>query len=297
MDQAQPKIAYSTYRKYIPGSSKRIWELDFLRGCCVILMVLDHLAILISTMFAYQWYGYNFYALGLGDSFTRFCCWWVDSTDRTIVHNIVLVIFFSISGISCYFSRSNFKRGCQLLAVAGAYSLVTIFMEYVLGITGEIVVFGVLDFLACAILIYTLVDAICRHDSRITSIWAAGIISITLLLYFGYTPPADTPKIFAIVFPPHDIFGNPSLFYRQSDFSPGDLFTLIPYLAYFFLGVMLAPYLYGNRRSLLPRLDGKWNIPFSFIGKHALLIYLVHIVISAGVCSFIGYLVFGTWGF
>ncbi len=297
MVNAQPKIAYSTSRNYLPKPSKRIWELDFLRGLCVILMVLDHTALLVGTWFAPAWYGYDFFEAGLGDAFCRFCYWWCDSLDRTIAHNVVLVVFFAISGISCYFSRSNFKRGGQLLAVAELYTLVTLFMEYVLGITGEVVTFGVLHFLACAILIYSLVDVVCRHDTKTVTIWAAGIISITLLLYFCYTPPASTPKIFYIVFPPHDIFGNKSLFYTQTEMSPGDLFSLIPYLAHFFLGVMIAPFLYGERVSLLPRLDGKWNKPVAFVGRHALIIYLAHVAAMAGICAVAGYIAFGTWGF
>lgn len=261
-------------------------------------MVLDHLALLIATFFAYNWYGINWFERGLGDQLSRFCYWWWDSVDRDIAHNVVLVVFFAISGISCSFSRSNLKRGTQLLAFATAYSLVTVFDEYVLGIEGEIVRFGVLQFLAFSILLYALVDFLCKHDPRSIAICSAGIAGITLILYFCYTPPQNTPIFFAFIFPPKDFWGN-STFYSQADVSPGDLFTMIPYLAHFFLGGILGPVLYGRKRSLVPMLGGWWTKPVEFIGRHALLIYLIHILLGAGILALVSFLFVtpGNWGF
>lgn len=56
---------------------------------------------------------------------------------------------------------------------------------------------------------------------------------------------------FAIIFPPRDFYGNPSLFYTQSEFSPGDLFTMIPYTAFYFAGVLIGELFYYERMSLL----------------------------------------------
>ncbi len=139
----------------------RIWEIDFLRGFCVYLMVLDHLAMLIGGFFAPNWYGYDF---GLWDAFSRFCCFWFfESLARRIIHPIVLFIFFSISGISCTFSRSNLKRGALLAAVALLYSLATyaaqtlIFEDTEVLHAGSVFVsFGVLHFLAFCILLYAI---------------------------------------------------------------------------------------------------------------------------------------------
>lgn len=291
-------IPIEVQSRYLPKVKKqRIWELDFLRGACVILMVLDHLALLIEY-FSYSWYGGGWYAYGLGGGISRFCYWWSYSTDRDIAHNIVLVVFFAISGISCSFSRSNLKRGTQLLAVAYLYSLVTVFDEYVLGITGEMVVFGVLHFLAFSILIYALVERLCKRDRRSIAICSVGIMGIVLILYFCYTPPKDTPIIFAAIFPPVDFWGNKT-FYVQSEFSPGDLFPMIPYLAHFFLGGLLAPILYPTRRSLLKPLDGVWNKPLCFVGRHALIVYLIHILLSAGILALVSFLFItpGSFGF
>lgn len=292
-------IPLKTQRRYLPNSRTRIWELDFLRGICVILMVLDHAAMLIDY-FSPSWYGiYGWYAQNMGNALTRFCYQWTNGDIRLIVHNVVLVIFFGISGISCTFSRSNRKRGALLMIVALLYTMVTIFDEEVLGISGEVVTFGVLHFLAVCILLYALIDFLCRRDARSVSICSLGIMAITLILYFCYTPPASTPIYFAFLFPPEDFWGNLSLFYRQFEVSPGDLFTVIPYAAYFFWGAVVAPFIYSERKSLLPRLDGKWNKPLSFIGRHALIFFLLHIPVIAGILALVSYFFVtpGSFGF
>lgn len=243
-------------------------------------MILDHLAILIETYFGYVWYGSAYYT-GAGDAFSHFCYTWATSqTVRPIIHNIVLVFFFGISGISGTFSHSNLRRGAGLMALALIYSFCTLFVEEVMDIAEVTTTFGVLHFLATCMLMHFLVDIGTKRDPYKTSLVAVGIIGIVLILYFCYTPPEGTSPIFGIIFPPYDVHGVPT-FYSQSELSPGDLFSLVPYTAYFFLGVAVAPFLYGKRKSLLPRLDGKWNKPVCFIGKHALLIYLLHVALMA----------------
>ena len=283
----------------------RIWEIDFLRGFCVVLMVLDHLTMLIAAFFAPSWYTYN---MDLWDGFSRFCyTWFFESMVRRVIHPIVLFIFFSISGISCAFSRSNLKRGGLLAVVALLYTLVTygvqtlIFEDTEVFHTGSVfVTFGVLHFLAFCILLYAIISLAtrkCRHQKWIVFGISAAIIIVSVCLYFFYTPPASTPKFFGIFFPPKDIHGNPTSFYVQSEISPGDLFSIIPYISFFFAGVILAPILYPTRRSLLPKLDGKWNVPFTFIGRYALYFYLAHVVVLAGILEIVTYALTSSWGF
>ena len=291
-------IPFETQLNYLPLPKKRIWELDFLRALCVVLMILDHLTLCIM-MFAPTWYGTsNWYYLGFGNAFTRFCFEWAGSHRWRIAHSIVLVFFFGISGISCTFSRSNYHRGATLMCLALVYSLVTLFLEYGMGFSGIFVTFGVLHFLASMILLYSLVDFLCRRDKRSVAICSVGLCAIALILYFCYTPPESTPIYFAFLFPPEDFWGNPSLFYDQGEVSPGDMFTIVRYLPYFFWGAAAGPFLYRTRESLLPKLDGKWNRPISFVGRHALIIFLFHIPVLMGILSLLTYIFItpGNWG-
>lgn len=295
----QPIITDDTTVTLLPTKKRaRIWELDFLRGICVILMILDHLTMLLGEYFGPSWYG-NMTGSGAGESFCRFCAWWQDSSARDIAHPIVVFTFFAISGISCTFSRSNFKRGLQLTVVALIYSGATYIAQELMGINGVLVTFGVLNFLAACMLIYALIEFIGRKNRWFTALASVAIIIVTLCLYFLYTPPKDTPKIFAIIFPPRDFYGNRTLFYSQSDFSPGDLFTMIPYSAFYFFGAFIAQFIYSRRRSLLPCLDRSWHKPISFIGKHALIIYVLHVVLLGALLALISYLFItpGDWGF
>ncbi len=325
-DESNQTSAPSNYvadnEKATPNPSvkkSRVWEIDFLRGICVILMILDHLAILLAEYFGKSWYGNLFYAKGNGDAFTRFCVEWVRGDARAVIHPIVLFVFFAISGMSCSFSRSNAKRGLQLALVALIYSLCSYAIQE-LGIDGVFVSFGVLHFLAVSILLYAFIvfiftprgNPLSAHAIKRGSIKtdkspskvpimisSAIIIIVTACLYFLYTPPATTPKFFAIVFPPKDFYGNASLFYSQAEISPGDLFTLVPYLAFFFAGTLIAPILYPKRRSLLPCLDRAWQKPISFVGRHALIIYIAHVILLAGILALLSYLFItpGSWGF
>jgi len=334
--QKNPLVSDDVQITLVPKRKRnRIWEIDFLRGICVLLMILDHLAILLGSYFGVQWYGYGFVRRGVGDAFTTFCYNWVSGSAsgvRDIIHPIVLFVFFSISGISCTFSRNNAKRGAQLLVVALIYTLGSYIAQYQMGIDGVFVAFGVLDFLAFSMLLYALISFVVR-DNRWSMVGASvALIIVTLCLYFCYTPPATTPKIFAIVFPPHDFWGNPSLFYSHAEFSPGDLFTLIPYTAFYFAGVLIGELFYYERMSLfqfaltkyvfqktcdalnvgaqsekkslrdfsnftLTALVGTQKVVKTaatgvqkgvcFVGRHALIIYVIHVVLLAGLLSLI----------
>lgn len=289
-------IPYSTQRRYLPQKRNRVWEIDFIRGICVLLMILDHFAMLLADYFAMSWYGSK---LADFDAFSLFCFQWIHGAARPSIHTAVLFFFFAVSGISCTFSRSNFKRGAQLAILAGVYSFCSLFADRVVGISNIVTTFGVLHFLAVCILLYALVEWACKGNPFHIAIVATGIIGITLILYYCYTPPANTPLFFGIISPPYDAYGNASLFFEQGDISPGDLFTMIPYTAFYFAGVLLAPFLYGKRRSLLPKLDGKWNKPVCFIGRHALLAYLLHLLVSAGILALISgiFITPGNFGF
>ena len=46
-------------------------------------------------------------------------------------------------------------------------------------------------------------------------------------------------------------------------------------------GTFIQPYLYSEKKSLLPKLNGKWNKGLCFIGRHGLIIYILHLVILA----------------
>ncbi|NLF79968.1 MAG: DUF1624 domain-containing protein [Clostridia bacterium] len=59
-------------------------------------------------------------------------------------------------------------------------------------------------------------------------------------------------------------------------FYTADYFPLIPYLGWFLLGAALGGLLYRDKRSLFPGRGGRAARPFLWLGRHALLIYILH---------------------
>ncbi len=281
-----------------PKTKKRIWEIDFLRGFCIFLMLFDHAALMLSSYFGPSWYG-GYAAMRSSSLFGAKLCtlceqYYFYSDLRAIGHPIVLFIFFSISGISCAFSRSNLKRGIQLAIVSALYTLVTYILDETMSL-GCYTTFGVLHFYAFCIIFWAVVSKLCNDNVIAKTMISGFMVILVAVLYYCYKAPADTPEWLFFVFSPKNADGTPS-FYSQSAVSPGDLFPLIPWSAFFFAGTFLQPFLYSKKRSLLPVLDGKWNKPMCFIGRHALLFYILHVVVIAVVLMLVSQIFFGTWG-
>ncbi len=282
----------------IPQKSNRIWEIDFLRGLCVFLMILDHTCLMLYMYFGPSWYG-DFAGMHASSEFGAKLCtlcetYW-NSQLRAIGHPVVLFIFFSISGISCSFSRSNLKRGIILAVVSLVYTLITYILDKYLAL-GCFTAFGVLHFYAFCILLYAIICKICRNNKLAKMIYSGFIVVLVAVLYFCYIAPADTPEWLFWVWPHTNHDGTPATFYLQVTISPGDLFTVVPWACFFFAGTFLQPILYPRRRSLLPKLDRAWHRPISFLGRHALLVYILHVVLVAVVLCMVSLIFFGTWG-
>lgn len=109
--------------------SNRIWEIDFLRGIALILMMLFH--------FLYDLNAFYHVEIPYWDSF------WV------IEGKISAVLFMILAGISSTFSKNNLKRGLKILLVAMGISLVT----YII-FPSEYIRFGILHMLGSSMILY-----------------------------------------------------------------------------------------------------------------------------------------------
>ena len=124
---------------------KRIWEIDFLRGLSIFLMIIDHAFIALSE-FGDAWFtagqmrvSAEIQAYGLiemikamssgellgGASFALRLCyfsewWWLYCGFRKVAQPLFASIFIVICGISCTLSHNNLKRGLLLLLIAEA---------------------------------------------------------------------------------------------------------------------------------------------------------------------------------
>ncbi|HPD01983.1 MAG TPA: heparan-alpha-glucosaminide N-acetyltransferase domain-containing protein [Eubacteriales bacterium] len=261
---------------------RRIWELDFIRGLCILLMIFDHIAYIVWDIFAPAWFGSVIEETTFAAKFSRFLIDYWNSELRLVGHPIVLFLFFSLCGTSCSFSRSNLKRGFELMLVAIAISVATYLFDESLFIH-----YGTITFLAFCILIWEFFDRLAaffgKAQKYVTAAISLAIAIAVTCVYFQYRNdtlenlPAAAGWLFEQAYL-YDIFN-----------SPGEFTAFIPWAAFFFFGAFVGPLLYGKKRSLLPFLDRGWQKPVSFVGRHTLLIYCVHQIIITGVLALISY--------
>jgi len=231
----------------------RIWEIDFLRGVSIILMVCYHLL----------------FDLGEFRGVDKFLGWSTDlaSPAWRIAQAFFAALFVLLSGISSTLTRSNVRRGLRLLVVALAVTAVTYVFD-----PASAVWFGILQCLAFSMLLYGAAfakarPAACAAGGALVIALAAALPAIkqALVLRSDWLLPLGLPGL---------------------GFSSFDYFPLIPWFGVFLIGAVLGKTVYAPRRSLLP-----WRLPVTFVniaGRHSLLIYIVHQPIFMGVLYLLG---------
>ena len=272
----------------IETKKERVFELDVLRGIAVIAMIIDHFTLMVYYSEGYNgWASYIFSNFNEIDSkwlntFINLCCDFQDGTFRLVCHYIFCTLFLALCGISCSFSKSNFKRGFKVLIAGFIVTVVTTIISLVSG-EDLYIIFGILSTLAVSILMVAVVEKYFNNK------WVYLTIGIILILWGFLIHWWDVPRINSITeigpFELVEIILGYKLF-------GADCFGLLPCAGVVFVGMFIGKTIYKDRKSIMPKLDGKWKLPFTFIGNNALLIYLLHQVVSV-VVIFILYFIAG----
>lgn len=262
------------------GSSRRIWELDFIRGVCVLLMVFDHFIYDIGSIFAPAWIRANPDMEWLVYIRDMALDYWNSSFHTTSQH-IVVWIFCFVCGISCYFSRSNLKRGIM----AGIFAmLITLVTDQL----GMIIRFGILHMFAFAILLWWLIDTLCRHKKLRTAVVSLVLGIAIIAIDYGFSAAYENGMRFTT---------DKTWFFVADWLNAGvgsaDYYPIFPGVGYVLIGSFFGYVLYNKRRSLFPRL-GKysWHAPFDFWGRIALWVYVLHQVVVAAILALVSVLIF-----
>ena len=228
---------------------KRIWELDALRGICVIGMVAVHLVYDLAVM--YQVVDWN-----LPQWFHLLQQWGG-------------VLFLLISGISATLGSRSFRRGVVVFGCGMLITAVTVGM-YLVKMANEaiIIYFGVLHCLGVCMMLWPIFK---KLPWRIYPL--LGGVMIVVGLYFSMLPGIDSVWLMPLGLP-------------WKNFATADYFPLLPNLGFFLLGAVLGRTVYKEKQSLLPQVDQN-AAPVRFLqwwGKNSLFIYLAHQPILAGFC-------------
>lgn len=224
---------------------ERIWELDFIRGILLLLMFYCHFVYDIVELFAL-----NVPADG------AFYDWAMDHTG---------LFFILLSGVSITLGRRPVRRAVKVLLGGFACSLVTAFM-YLFNFApkGIIIYFGILHCLAVCMLLWPLF--------RKLPFWALLLCGGALLWLNFLIQPYQGQGNFLTM---------PLGIYHASFYS-SDYFPLLPNLGYFLIGSGLGKVLYRKKESLLPATTRFPAPQLCFLGRHSLLVYLLHQPVIAG---------------
>ena len=233
----------------------RAWELDFLRGIALIMMLFMHT----SWDFRYE-FGVDIFSYLEADWFWSF------------VHPVIVVLFVGVSGICSTFSRNNAKRGLKILAATLALNIGTLIIYKVTGIPC-LIIFNVLSVLTCGIFIYALIAFIekkTKANPNVANVimGLAGLYIVIVGCNIHYMDNASDSLFFLPV--GFDIAGTPPM----ADYMP-----LFPWLGVFLLGCVIGRTCYKDKKTLFA---GKGKVmsavarPVEFIGRHSLIIYLAH---------------------
>ena len=284
-------------------TKSRIWELDFLRGFAIIMVVLDHAFYDFSSLFS-NWAGCGSPLLEwLNEVGTKY----LHSDVRAFWRPAFLFVFFSVSGICTGMSRNNLKRGLKLWVVACGLSLVTFLASE---ITGEnvFILFGVLHCLAIVNLLYALFELILKGVFLLLAKYGKKEISIKVRQIIKCSLCLIISVVFLIVnfefnIRIHEIESftkwNESknaltgMFFYAREWQTGDYFPVFPYIIFFFFGAFLSIF-YTKKQTLLPRLDGVWHNVFTVFGRHSLGMYLMGQVVAIGLGLVLSYAILGT---
>lgn len=245
---------------------KRIYLLDELRGFAIVLMVAYHGFFTVGFL----------YNLSIGQKLFAFF---------EPVEPLFAGLFIFICGISCHLSHNNWKRGGLLLLVA---LCITVFLW--LFLPDELILFGILHFLATAILLYALLRPLLDKIPPLT-----GLIICGLLLLLTWWVPDYKGSVFGIKglleWPvPKALTGQIWLYpLGFGSIECSDYFPILPWIFCFLGGSFCGVW---ARAGQFPSWTYPKRIPFlDFIGRHTLLVYIVHQPVIYALCALVSFIV------
>jgi len=241
MDEPTTSAVAGTEAQAAPPKPDRIWEIDFLRGVSIILVIGYHLL----------------FDLGEFVGLPKFLGWSTNlsTVAWTIAQHFFAGMFVLLSGTSSTLTRSNIRRGLRLLAVSFLVTAATYLFD-----PASAIFFGILQCLAVSMLLYG--AAFKKAPAAVCALCGAAVLGLSAflpvvkralavrtdwLIPFGLTSPS---------------------------FSSYDYFPLVPWLGVFLIGAALGKSVYAKKTGLLP-----WRMPANFVnfaGRHSLIIYILH---------------------
>ena len=215
---------------------QRIWELDALRGFCILCVIVLHFLYDLQAVFGWQ------------------------LMENPVIYTVMQyggILFVLLSGLCATLGRRSFRRGVFVFGCGMVITLVTVVMVK-LGMMDESVViwFGVLHLLGICMMVWPLF--------RRLPVWALLLLGLAMTAagYWFETILVESRRLFPLGL-------------RYPGFATSDYFPLFPNLGWFLLGAVIGRTAYGEKKSLLPDFPVKFAF-LRWCGTHSLWIYLLH---------------------
>lgn len=225
--------------------NSRLWEIDLLRGVAVIMMVVFHIVFDLSYL--------SIVPILIYSGFWRYFAL------------LTALIFVSLSGVSLHLSHQKatkigsgrmygkfLRRGTEILLIGLVITFVTYF------VIGEgYIIFGVLHCIGTSILLAPLFIG----RPKVT------LVAAILVISGGFFISRVSGPLWLVWLGIH-----------PASFQSLDYFPLLPWFGVVLLGLTLGTYLYPFGRRIIPLWDRSPNPvqPVCWLGRHSLVIYLVH---------------------
>ncbi len=238
---------------------ERVRYIDFFRGLAIINMIIYHTLYDLKYIFLVHM---NFFNLESFYFYQQYIC----------------ISFIFLSGVSSNYSSKLLKNGIKLFVISLIITCITIFFS-----KGMEIYFGVLHFLSIGMILIWLYHTYIKKN-RIYSEKKHNLLFILTLMVFVLVKLSVDNMDFIYMFF-YDIFSNiPFSFiigFPKPEFYSSDYFPIIPWIFLMFSGYFF------SRSIFHKKINAKFNeITFfnylsfiEYIGKHSLIIYVLHQVI------------------
>lgn len=237
-------------------TQERFFEIDCVRGIAILMMVLFH------TLFDLSYF--SVLAVNVATGFWRYFAY-ATATLFLLVVGISLVVSYAraaraLAGL--LLAQKFLVRGAGIFALGLLVTLATW-----LYIPSGCILFGILHLIGVAVMLAPLFFRLKKYNLPVgLAVIAIGLFVIPLINPIAV---ALTDPVAVLLLP----LGLHSATFWSVDYTP-----LFPWLGVVLAGLGAGEFLYGNgvRHFTMPSLPDFFVRPLSFLGRHSLLIYIVH---------------------
>ncbi len=194
---------------------------------------------------------------------------WYTSQGAYVWQQSICWTFIILSGFCWHFGRHKLKRGLIVMGCSAVISIVTLLI-----MPENAVRFGVLSLISAGTLLLIPLDKLLSKVNPTAGLFVSFLcFFLTRNVYYGY-----------IGFESLDLIKLPTFLYRNSftawlgfpgaDFNSTDYFPILPWIFLYIFGYFL--YRLMKEKNMLPYLSVVSIPPLELIGRHSLIIYMLH---------------------